>query len=160
MQSSHLRNWRVLPGAYVSCYDVLYDVSARGVSLPDGPAAVALFEVECCDEGFLALVFEDDGTDKETGTRTPTELRGGEFVGVLAETEEEMRIVQERYKKFRDAEPAKATLRGIASGERRSCLNFLEDTKSYDDPKVMAWHAYIMNVAKGSADDRSGCGCN
>lgn len=158
MVSARLLRWRVPPGSYVSCYDVLYEVSALGVSLPDGPSKESSFELECCDEGYLAVVFEDD----EAGGTT---LKGGECVGILAESEEECKLLQERYARFKAKEPRKASLRGMADGDLRQGLAFLAADagtakEEREEPRVMQWHAYIMNIAKGSVDDKSGCGCN
>ena len=257
MVSCRLVSWRAPLGTYVSCYDVLYDVSATGVSLPDGPHAVQRYEIECCDEGYLAVIFEgeeehdrdDDASDdaassadespepepescalpnptmtmtspssvgsNKNKTTTPPPLttifKGGECIGLLAETLDECTLLRERYLEYkrRDIveEEAKTRTPKKTSPSRPSpskeeeeedhvkedsrqerFLDSLTRTRTTTTPstsssssstyeetttktttttaaattaatKVMHWHAYLMDVDKGSEDDKSKCGC-
>ncbi|EQC28593.1 hypothetical protein SDRG_13669 [Saprolegnia diclina VS20] len=57
MTGGRITAWQKDVGAYVDCYDLLYEFDAQGVTDDDALSAVKM-EVECCDEGFLAVVFD------------------------------------------------------------------------------------------------------
>ncbi|KDO25920.1 hypothetical protein SPRG_08861 [Saprolegnia parasitica CBS 223.65] len=117
MTGGRITAWQKDVGAYVDCYDLLYEFDAQGVTDDDASSSVKM-EVECCDEGFLAVVF-DPLPAEPTLTCRPM-LAPDTPVALLCETEDEMRTVQAQFAASSAVRPA-------------------------TDAQVMTWHAYLRD---------------
>ncbi len=57
MTGGRVTAWKKNVGEYVECYELLYEFDVHGVTDDDNFDKATPMEVECCEEGFLALIF-------------------------------------------------------------------------------------------------------
>ncbi|OQR97054.1 hypothetical protein ACHHYP_12703 [Achlya hypogyna] len=125
MTGGRITSWLQPVGSYVNCYDLLYEFDAQGVTDDDAKSAIKM-EIECCDEGYLAVVFDPMSTGTESvslgHSTTPLDaacrpmLAPDTPVALLCETEDEMYKVQAEFQALHEVKP-----------------------------KIMTWHAYLRD---------------
>ncbi|OQR86112.1 hypothetical protein THRCLA_22979, partial [Thraustotheca clavata] len=97
MSVGRITAWKKNVGDYVECYDLLFEFDAKGVTDDDVSSATQM-ELECCDEGYLALVVDSIPDGKLIAPGAP--------VALLCDSKEEMNDIQTKFTNAKDIKNA------------------------------------------------------